>query len=264
MKIKLFTKSHNPELLNKMDKSQRFTADEHSSIVEQEFSEVLSSKESVIREYLSKNESKLILLAYLIRFAYRYNARKILFLGAGMCVIEEFLRQALPEDSIVVATDFDKFYINNAQRFFSKIVAMEFDFVKDDVRTICDATKTTFDVAFFLGSSYVMDDDEHIRILNQLKKNHVKMVLDLTPTLIPYRTLPSHIFQKLCALTRSRREKWHLILCKNQPGDDDRGKFHGFMRTREEFRNIYKKAGWTLKEETAVGSYNYVAILENI
>ena len=85
----------------------------------------------------------------------------------------------------MVAIDFDKIFIDNAQRFFPSIVAMKFDFFKDDVQTICDGAKTTFDVAFFMGSSYVMDDEEYIRILNQLKKNHVKMVIDLTPTLIP-------------------------------------------------------------------------------
>ena len=235
------------ELLNKTEMSQRFTADEHSSIVEQEFSAVLSTKESVVREFLSKEGSKLMALAYMIRFAYRHNARKILSLGAGTCVMEEFLRQALPEDSIVVAIDFDKFFIDNAQRFFPSIVAMKFDFFTDDLKTICDATKTTFDVAIFMGSSYVMDDDEHIRILNQLKKNQVKMVIDMTPTLILYQKLPRVILGEIkCTLTHEYR-----------------GKFHGFQRTKQEFRNLYKKAGWTLKEESVVGGYNYVAILEN-
>jgi len=43
-------------------------------------------------------------------------------------VIEELLRQALPENSVVVATDFDKFYIDNARRLFPNLVAMKFDF----------------------------------------------------------------------------------------------------------------------------------------
>jgi len=114
---------------------------------------------------------------------------------------------------------------------------------------ICDAAKTTFDVAIFVGSSYVMDDDEYIRILNQLKKNDVKKVIDLTPTLVLYHKLPFVILNEI--QLRCFAPHW------------DRGKFHGFMRTKHDFRNIYKNASWTLKEETAVGQYNYVAILEN-
>jgi hypothetical protein len=243
----MFTKSHNKELLDKTEKSQRFTADEHSSIIRQEFSGVFSSRDAVVREFLSKNASKLNTLAYIIRFAYQHDAKKILSLGAGMCVIEEFLRQALPEDSVVVATDFNDYLIGNARRFFPDIVALPFDFFKDDVRTICDTAGTTFDIAIFMGSSYVMDDEEHIRILSQLKDNRVKWVIDLTPTRIPYYKLPRAILGEIkCTMT-----------------GEDRGKFHGFQRTRQDFRHLYKKAGWTLKEETTTGEYNYVAILEN-
>ena len=148
-----------------------------------------------------------------------------------------------------MAIDFNKFYIDNAKRFFPDIVATEFDFFKDDVRTICDTPTSSYDVAIFINSSYVMDDDEHIRILSQLKENNVKIIIDMTSTLIPYHKLPLFILYEI----KLKCFAPHL----------DRGKFHGFMRTKQDFRNIYKNAGWTLKEETAVGSYNYVAILEN-
>jgi hypothetical protein len=244
----MFTKGHDRELLDKTEKSRRFTADEHSWIIRQEFSKTFSSKEAVVRYFLSKNESKLVTLAYLIRFVYRHHAKKILSLGAGMCVIEEFLRQALPEDGVVIATDFNDFLIGNAQQFFPGLVAVKFDFFRDDIRAICDAVGSPVDLAVFMGSSYVMDDDEFIRILAQLKDNQVKRVIDVTPTLVPYHNLPLLILGELkCSLTRQ-----------------DRGKFHGFQRTRLDFRNIYRKAGWTLKEETSAGDYNYVAILENV
>jgi hypothetical protein len=247
LKFRIFTKSQNPEILEATDKSRRFTADEHATMVRQVYSGQVTSREALVRLFLSTNSSKLVTLAYLIRFAYRHDARKILSLGAGMCVIEELLLQALPEGSVVAAADFNSYLIDTARQFFPDLIAVQFDFFRDDVKTICDAAGTTFDIAVFMGSSYVMDDEEHIRLLSQLKNNNVRMVIDLTPTLVPYSMLPRVILGEIkCSLTGK-----------------DRGKFHGFQRTRNDFRALYQRADWTLREETTIGDYNYVAVLEN-
>jgi hypothetical protein len=247
MKFKIFTKGHKTEVLNSLNWEKRFSSQEHTDALKKEFSNIPLTKASILRDFLSKESKKLNTLSYLIRFVYANDYKKILSLGAGSCVIEYLLKAALPEDSIVVATDFNGFFIDNAKQFFKSIVPVEFDFFHDDIDTIARSTGIDFDIAYFMNSSYVMDDDDYIRILKQLKQNRIKKVIDLTSTLIPLWSLPKTIANEI-----------KCIIFKQS-----RGKFHGFARTKNEFRSIYRESGWHLSKETEGCGYNYVAILEN-
>jgi len=44
---------------------------------------------------------------------------------------------------------------------------------------------------------------------------------------------------------------------------DKRDKFHGYCRTKDELRRLYRQAGLTVEQEVKSGSYEYVAILQS-
>lgn len=112
MKRKLFTISHNLELLKQIGHQESlFTAEEHAYVIEREFSDKFESRESVLRWYLSENAAKLSALGFLIHYVYRKGFKNIISLGAGASVLESLLKDALPDDAIVVATDFDTYFV---------------------------------------------------------------------------------------------------------------------------------------------------------
>jgi len=84
----------------------------------------------------------------------------------------------LPEDSKVVATDFNSFFIKKAKLHFPSIIPVEFDFFKDDLSDLQKKLKLDFDLAVFFGSAYVMDDPDFIRHFSKLKEIGVKRIID--------------------------------------------------------------------------------------
>jgi hypothetical protein len=118
MKRKIYTRSHNVELLKEIDHNGgRFTAEEHAEVIEKEFSKtIFKTRENLIREYsINVLEPR---LSFLVNFIKENKYHNILSLGAGPCVNEYFLKRALSENAKVVACDFDAFFIQKAQEFF--------------------------------------------------------------------------------------------------------------------------------------------------
>jgi len=119
MKRKIYTCSHDVELLKEIDHDGgRFTAEEHTQVIEKEFSKtIFKTRENLIREYSAGIFDPR--LRFLVEFIKENKYSKILSLGAGACVNEYFLKMALSEDTKVVACDFDAFFIQKAKEFFS-------------------------------------------------------------------------------------------------------------------------------------------------
>lgn|SRR3989338_4214439 len=129
MKTKLYTKSHNTDLLKEIDNvGGQFNAQEHAYVMEREFSDKFKTKESLLHWVLSKSPEKLSALAFLIKYVQDNNFISILSLGAGMCTLEHLLRYALPENGNVIAADFDAYLISKANKHFRNIIAVTFDF----------------------------------------------------------------------------------------------------------------------------------------
>lgn len=140
MKIKLYTKSHNLELLKQVDNTGRqFTAKEHAYIMEKEFSCIFDSKELLLHWYLSRNPEKLNALGFIISYINKNKFTSVLSLGAGCCVIEHLLASAMPKCGKVVAADFDAYMVEKARLIFPNIIPVVFDFFKDDVSVLLNA-----------------------------------------------------------------------------------------------------------------------------
>jgi hypothetical protein len=247
VKFKIYTRSHRPEVLAGLNLERPFTSEERTAATMMEYSGTSPTQESIIRDFLSRDSIKLGALSFLIQYIYKKDYKKILSLGAGTCVIEYLLKASLPEDSVVVAADFDRFSIDLAKKYFPSLVPVAFDFFRDDIAAVARFAGIDFDMAYFLNSSYVMDDQEYVRILKQLKDNRIRTVIDLTSACIPIWSLPRTIAGEY----------------KSRILHEYRGKCHGFTRTRGEFRHMYRRSGWRVVRETAIAPYNYVAILEN-
>jgi hypothetical protein len=204
------------------------------------------SKAEYIRNFILTNHKKLLSLEYLIEFINNHRYTNVLSLGSGQCVIEHMLSYSIPTGSHVVATDIDPVCLKNSGEHFKNIITIGFDFNTDTIDRISETTGIKFEVAYFMGSAYVMTDEQYVCMLRQLKINGVKHIIDFQPAFVPYLKLPITILGEL----------------KNRVFKSYRGRFHGYERTRGHLRQIYKRAGLTIEEEPYIPTYNnYIAVL---
>ena len=224
---------------------------------EQRLGKYFQSKESLLRWYLSNAPGKLAALGYLIKHIYNNKFLNIISLGAKACVLEYLLKCSLPMDAHVVAMDYSPFFIQKAQKLLPNIIAMEFDFFKDDILDVNDRLGIRFDIAVFLGSIYVMDDLQFIHLFKQLKEIGVKQIIDFYGGYLTWKTIMYNLLEPL------RKIKVMRKILRRPPLPDCVGKFHGYGRSRGELRRLYTEAGLSLVKETRVGDYHYVAVLSH-
>ena len=136
------------------------------------------TKERLIRDYLFKNSNKLECLSFLIDHINGSGYKNILSLGAGPCVLEYLLEMSLPEESQLIAADFNEFVVEKAKKFFPQLIVEKFDFQKDDFKSFRTKLDISFDLVIFFGSAYIMDDQEFIKLFGDLKKNGAKQIID--------------------------------------------------------------------------------------
>jgi hypothetical protein len=162
-------------------------------------------------------------------------------MGAGKCVMEYLLKCAIP-DCEVTATDFDLFLIEKSKIFFPCINSVKFDFFVDNIADL----NSEFDLVVFFSSAYVLDDEQFINLFRQIKENNAKEVIDFHAGCISYRDMLKYSVGDIL-----RR----LNIIKSY-----RGKFHGYIRTKNELRRLYKKAGVRSIIEPRTDSHRYIAI----
>jgi predicted RNA methylase len=261
MKKKMYTVSHNLDLLKEIDSDgARFTAKEHAYLVEAEFGEtVFKTKEDLFRSELQDNIQKLGTFGFITESIKSNGYNNILSLGAGHCILEYLLKMSLPEEILVVACDFDSFLIDKAREFFPEIIAERFDFFEDDIESLSSDINIKFDLAVYFGSAYVMDDIEFIRLFSDLKKVGVKQIIDFHAGYMDSKDVMRNY------LISVFRENPAIRKILGKPpiasGEYYRGKFHGYSRSRGELRRLYKDSGWELQKEMSISPYKYVAIL---
>lgn len=260
MKIKLYTRSHNLELLKQVDNNgQQFTAQEHAYVIEKEFSDIFNSKESLLHWYLSRNPGKLNALAFLIRYVNENKFTYILSLGAGYCVLEYLLSLAMPTQKRVIAADFDAYMIEKVKLLFPNIIPVVCDFFSDDLSALLNTAEGPIDIAVFFGSSYVMDDEVFINTFCKLRWGGVKRIVDFHGGYQNMRTLINNFF----VLPLKESAILRRLFGKPLVNKGYIGKFHGYGRTRSELRKLYLKSGFTINKEISVSPYKYVAILHS-
>ncbi|MDD4910432.1 MAG: class I SAM-dependent methyltransferase [Candidatus Omnitrophica bacterium] len=260
MKIKYYTKGHNLDLLRQVDnKGEIFSAEEHAYVMEKEFADRFKSREGLLFWALSGDGKRLSDIGFLMDYINKKGFTNILSLGAGNCISEYLLRFGLPGNSKVVAADFDPYLIDKAKELLPGITPVRFDFFKDDVREIKDKLLPGgIDLAVFLGSSYVMDDDNFILLFKRLKEIGCKEIMDFQGGVICLDKLfNSYLLWPL-------KESSFIRMMLGKPlvkKDSYKGKFSGYLRSRGECRRLYKKAGLRIFKELSAGSYRYVSIL---
>lgn len=227
--------------------------------MEQEFAREFNSRESILRRALYPDASKLLALDFLTRQISEHGFKNIISFGAGTCALESLLKDILPEDCKVIATDVDKFCITTAKKHFPKIIAERFDFIKDDIGEFRENLGIGLEVAVFSSSSYVMDDENFINLFKRLKEIGLKQIIDFQGGYLDWMGCLNILYQDL--LLPLRRNEFLRRLFKKQPIDNYIGKFHGFARSRDELRMLYKKSGVRIVKELSLSpAYKYVAV----
>ncbi len=258
MKRKLYTLNHDNSILKEINPSEIFTAKEHAYALEKEFGKTyFKSKEDFFRYFLPKNFMKIARLDLLINTIKENGYQNILSLGAGTCITEYFLKMSLPKESQVVACDFDSFLVKKTQKFFPEIIVKQFDFFEDDIESFQADLNIKFDLALFPASAYVMDDIEFINLFGNLKKNGFKQIIDFHAGYMDSKAVMREYLKPF-------RENSTLRKIFRKPpikSGEFLGKFHGYSRSRGELRNLYKKSGLEILEETSTINCKYVAIL---
>lgn len=256
MKKKIYTRSHNIDLLKQVDNNgAQFTAEEHAYVTSKEFKDRFESKESLIKWQLELNASRLQEVVLLVEHMYKNEFKNVISFGAGTCFMEYLLKVMLPKDSFVIATDFDSFYIEKARMLFPEIISTEFDFLKDDISSIKNITNVDLDVAVFFGSAYVMDDMQLVHLFKKLKEIKIKQIIDFHGG---YMSFWDVVYEYLLPLRKS--SFLSRVFRKPLNKGEYIGKFHGYSRSRDELRRLYKESGVDLVKEISMDSCKYVAI----
>jgi hypothetical protein len=258
-----YTISHNIEILKEIDNGGgRFTAEEHEYAIKKEFSANFDSRESLLRYWFNAGGTKqLATLAFLIQFINENGFKKIISLGAGTCVLEYFLKFALPEDAKIAATDFNRFYVDRAKMLLPGIITAKYDFFKDDFKELTRSIGFNPEIALFLGSTGVMDNDELINVLKQLKNSGIRCVIDFQGLFATWKVKLRYLRNDLIYPLASN-ETLRKALGKRRLSDIYKGKLLGYVRDRGELLRLYQASGFKEIEEMKLRpAYEYAAIL---
>lgn len=185
------------------------------------------------REYNNKHLfSKCLARSYITEQAITRGITNLVSLGSGDCVSEYYLSQ---RGFNVIATDNNPECIVSCKENFHELECHCVDFVRDLIPIPEPA------LVYFMGSSYVMSDEEFIRCLKYLRYMGVKTIIDCEPCVECWQ-LPEYIIGKTI----------------NNPNE-----FHGYVRTRRHYDKIFKLSGWKIVSATKIGVYNFVVTLEH-
>ena len=247
MKVKAYTSSHSPEILKSLDPGSIFDSDEYTKITQMERKKDFNSKDSLIQYYLKNNWKKLGSLGFLINYINNNNYKNVLSLGSGEFVLEHLLKTALGPNVQVTGCDFNEFFVLKAKEFFPKINVVNFDFFKDSFAQAF-GSHHEFDLIFSFGSLYVLDDDEFVKLIQEIKEKNDTEIIDFHAGVINWKHL----------IARSTIIK-NIF---NLPLDSPYRKFIGWNRNARALKKLYMKSGLTIKRKFKDKAYRHVAILK--
>jgi hypothetical protein len=176
-----------------------------------------------------------------------------------VCVLEYLLQFCFSEEVKITAYEYVDFFVRKANDFFPEISVKKFDFFKDSIFNIEGEIiqEEVFDSAIFFGSAYVMNDDNFIRVFQDLKNNGVLRIVDFQAAFMNFKNFMKFIIEPI-----TRNNTIRKLFHKHPLTDIDHSNFQGYSRNRRSLRKLYKKSGWRIVKELSFSSYNYVAILE--
>jgi len=208
----------------------------HSSMSELDFNDHYSNKETLIKWYFSylSNIHKLGAVGEVADFIRKNKVKKILSLGAGPGVLEYFIKE-LTEDTVIYATDYDSFLVENGQTLLGseRLNFFSYDFYNDDIRKIVENKEIELIVMF--GSSCSMDDATYINFLKECKRTSVKWVISFEAGIVSSKIAIRWFVKRLYyAIGRFRRKEEPRKLAA----------IHAYWRTERILLKIYQAGGW--------------------
>ena len=230
MKIKSYTQTHDSKLIK--NNFKKFSSEEHSQISQKE--NFYHDKDMLLKDN-PLTEIKKKLLSVIKDRVSKENYRNILSIGSGNCVDEWRLQKILGEGCNVTASEFDNHFINQSKKFFPEIKTIFFNFEDESFADL----KDEYDLIYFSVSLYVLDDKEFLTLLKAIKIAGVKEIIDLH----------GGIHRKIDVFKMIAKGFGKLIL---RPFSffklENKGKFHGYSRSKKDLLKLYKKCGWKVTE----------------
>jgi len=215
-----------------------------------------TAKHSETPRNTAKNLPRINIVTFLIEFINSNRISNIFSFGAGLGVNEYLLKVCLSKDSKVIALDFNKLSIEKIGLFFPEVVAYEFNFFTDKIEDIIGKSYLLNSLAIFISSSYVLNDEDFVKLFSSLKKQGVKYIIDFNSGFINNK-----IFIRECIkmfLNYMKIDNLFYI----KPKLDEIISFQGYSRTKNHYRSLYQQSGCKVLKEISISTYDYVAILE--
>ena len=191
--------------------------------------EATPTVDGAVLRLFTTEKRKLVPLSFLLEYCKVVGYTSLLSLGAGTCAFEYLIQEALP-GSVVVGLDKDGQLIANARAKFPTVTGVQMDFTSEDLSEFITESRNGFELAYFMDSSYVMDNVEFIETFRRLKEAGIGKVVDITSAWVPL---------------------WRIPQAMANHGQY----FHGYGRTIRDLRHLYRSAGWTIRREGILGDY---------
>jgi len=245
--IKLYSYNHSAKTLSKYSGST-ISASLRNKISKSEFTEELKSRDEYIRHFLNLDRNKLDAVSVLIDFINVNDIKSIVSLGSGSGLLE-FLLCQLNDNLTVTALDFDSALIQAATSYFSPNSVSTLKYLELDMRDFdsIDAIIANADLIVSFGALYIYDDVEYQSLLSVLNNNNVRYIVDFhAGCLSSLGMIKTQIKNSLPVIINGHKLGIH----------------HGFGRTDNQIRRIYKQSNYNIIQSAALTSYRKYYVLE--
>lgn len=159
---------------------------------------------------------KFIVGGNLARYLMKLHIESVLSLGCGDCLHEFALKYETPQVNII-ATDYDPFVIERVKELFPEIDRAEvFDITKDDFSQY----KGQCEAILMIGVDYTLSRSEMLSLFRRVKETGARHLI---------------IIRSCISIRRALIGKAYLAMGYHPPG-----RFHGWARTRGEFKKLVK------------------------
>lgn len=226
MEFKLYTKSHNMNLLKVLTKNGMiFTSKEKSDV---------SSHEN--RSYKFKDLYKEVLyhkkaLSVIIQFIKKNDIKKIVSIGSNVPVKEYYISKKTGAE--ILCYDYDETVIKNSNIIFKDKIHVQFYDMNTSLSNIIKPNHN-IDCIFFFQSLYIFNSKQYFNYLEEVNNLKIKYIIDkasITPLKNILRTMISRLI----------KFPIKILLFKFFPNLDKFyiGKLHGYSRTKSTLIKIY-------------------------
>ena len=226
MQFKLYTKSHDLNLLRNNTKNKTpFTSEEKSNV---SFKENHSLKfKNLYKKILEHKEDLLVI----IQFIKKNNIKRIVSIGSYYPIKEYYISKKTGVE--ILCYDFDKPIIKNSKIIFKDKISIQFYDMNTHLSNIIEPNHN-IDCIIFFQSLYIFNSKEYVKFLEEVNKLKIQYIIDcasITPLKLFLRSM----------IARLIKFPIKILLLKFFPNSNKFyiGKFHGYSRTKSSIIKIY-------------------------